>query len=174
MVRVLCRSSCLRRCGVVSGTIRKLKYSTTARRDECRQVPPSNSPSSASDQISFLELSVCCCCCMWLRACLKHAAERLPRTFTLRGAHSLCDQNMYTARKDRLLCTVRRNVAWKVVVMHPRHHVTNDAAPTPGSGRKRRKVQKEAKAAKYISKNEKKLVVHKYLGKVRCAKYVEC
>lgn len=37
----------------------------------------------------------------------------------------------------------------------------------PGSGRKRRKVQKEAKAAKYISKNEKKLVVHKYLGKVR-------
>ncbi|CAM9265460.1 unnamed protein product, partial [Laminaria digitata] len=34
-----------------------------------------------------------------------------------------------------------------------------------GSGRKRRKVQKKAKAAKYISKNEKKLVVHKYLGK---------
>eukprot|EP00903_Cladosiphon_okamuranus_P012394 g11616.t1 len=34
-----------------------------------------------------------------------------------------------------------------------------------GSGRKRRKIQKEAKAAKYISKNEKKLVVHKYLGK---------
>eukprot|EP00752_Nemacystus_decipiens_P018642 g16715.t1 len=34
-----------------------------------------------------------------------------------------------------------------------------------GSGRKRRKVEKEAKAAKYLSKNEKKLVVHKYLGK---------
>ncbi|CAM9810471.1 unnamed protein product [Pylaiella littoralis] len=34
-----------------------------------------------------------------------------------------------------------------------------------GSGRKRRKIQKEAKTAKYLSKNEKKLVVHKYLGK---------
>ncbi|CAM9250186.1 unnamed protein product [Hapterophycus canaliculatus] len=37
--------------------------------------------------------------------------------------------------------------------------------PESGSGTKRRKVQKEAKAAKYLSKNEKKLVVHKYLGK---------
>lgn len=35
-----------------------------------------------------------------------------------------------------------------------------------GSSRKRRKMQKAAKTEKFLSKAEKKLIVHKYLGKV--------
>ncbi|CAM9450752.1 unnamed protein product [Ectocarpus fasciculatus] len=56
-------------------------------------------------------------------------------------------------------------VEQKEAVLHRKPDKALFVVDAAGSGRKRRKVEKEAKAAKYISKNEKKLVVHKFLGK---------